>query len=138
MAFYTKANASLVLHNQDLEHRLILAKKHLQEMGLAPAEAKSDESEMNSKLSVETEVKSSTEPTVSAESDAKLAAAKAPDVCTEPDLKISSAESATPTDTKQVVSSSADNESEDEYLEALKQVSLHHHNIHYLYCLSLC
>jgi hypothetical protein len=37
VAFYTKANASLQIHNRDLEHRLILAKQRVQEMGLSPS-----------------------------------------------------------------------------------------------------
>ena len=39
VAFYTKSNATIAQHNRELEHRLILAKQRLNEMGLSTATA---------------------------------------------------------------------------------------------------
>jgi hypothetical protein len=35
MAFFTKANATLQMHNRELEHMLLVARQGLQEMGLS-------------------------------------------------------------------------------------------------------
>ena len=74
VAFYTKANASLSLHNRELEHKIIMAKQHLQHLGNGTSNLKGAKSEQ---VAIQPEAKSH-EVMADANTDAELKPAAVP------------------------------------------------------------
>ena len=144
VAFYTKSNATIAQHNRELEHRLILAKQRLNEMGLstataAPATSASTSStgdhEMNPNHSIGGEDPTSiqedhvqeleVEPVshVAIETSQMQDYAKQPQEISCPPVN----PEPLPIATQRVTSSSTENEKqsdEDEYINALKKVRM--------------
>jgi hypothetical protein len=125
MAFFTKANATLQMHNRELEHMLLVARQRLQEMGLSTtSDVGAIETDNNQDVKVNI-AESKVQPVsvgLSDQTSAQAGYAKQKSglevvstmkVPTFPNLA-----------TVQVPSLSVpgDNESDDEYIEALRQV----------------
>jgi hypothetical protein len=126
MAFFTKANATLQMHNRELEHMLLVARQRLQEMGLSTTpDVRATETDNNQDVKVNI-AESKVQP-VSVGLCDQTSAQAGEDAKQKSGLEVVSTMkmSAFPSlATVQVPSLSVpgDNESDDEYIEALRQV----------------
>ncbi|KAL3803274.1 hypothetical protein ACHAWO_000103 [Cyclotella atomus] len=135
VSFYTKANASLATSNRHLEHQLLAVKQRMVEMGLSPpssskggdskVSAEVNQSKMEPSVELSDVITAGSNPKCPIQDEVAKLAASAVLPCPGVDLSQKpTADHYAAAQTSAASSASAGND-EDEYLQALKQVSFY-------------